>query len=286
MDQAEKLRQLINNRKNALKNRFRVITVSSGKGGVGKTNFVINLAIALRSKGHRVAILDADFGMANVDILFGIKSRYSIYDILYNDKTINDITTVTKEGIKIIPGGSGIKELSEIEESKRQKLIMELSKLQDIDILLVDTGAGMSNTVLNFVEVADDVIVITNSEPTALTDAYGLIKVIFNNKINNNISLVVNRVINTKEASETYEKLSRTIETFLDKDIKYLGYVVEDSRVGHAVKQQIPFYISYPRSEASLCMNRISQQILGENVQLKNTSIKDYFNKLLWIMRR
>jgi flagellar biosynthesis protein FlhG len=286
MDQASKLRQLVNVKNNSEAHRFRVITVSSGKGGVGKTNFVTNLAMALNRRGMRVAILDADFGMANVDILFGIKSRYSIYDILYGDKNIDDVAVTTSEGIKIIPGGSGINELSEIDEIKRQKLLDEFSKIENIDILLVDTGAGLSKTVLNFIEIADDVIIITNSEPTALTDAYGLIKVIIKKSINSNINVVINRVKNIKEAKETFEKLSKTVETFLNKKIKYLGFVTDDSKVSQAVKEQKPFYSMFPKSEASLCMQRISSEILGENQDFKSESIKEYINKLLRVMRR
>lgn len=286
MDQAARLRQLINVKNSSEKNRFRVITVSSGKGGVGKTNFVTNIAMALAKRGVRVGILDADFGMANIDILFGIKSRYSIYDILYNNKSIDDVGIETNHGIKIIPGGSGINELSELDDNKRKKLLDEFSKLQNIDILLVDTGAGLSKTVLNFVEIADEVIVITNAEPTALTDAYGLIKVIIKKKINSNINVVINRARNIKESRETFEKLFKTVETFLSTKIKYLGFVAEDLKVSQAVREQKPFYELYPKCEASLCIQRITSEILGENQPVKNDSIKEYIGKLLRVMGR
>jgi flagellar biosynthesis protein FlhG len=286
MDQATRLRQLINVKNSLDKNRFRVITVSSGKGGVGKTNFVTNIAMSLAKRGVRVGILDADFGMANIDILFGVKSRYSIYDILYNNKTIDDVGIITNHGIKIIPGGSGINELYEIDDDKRKKLMNEFSKLQNIDILLVDTGAGISKTVLNFVEIADEVIVITNAEPTALTDAYGLIKVIINKNINSNINVVINRARNIKEARDTFEKLFKTVETFLSAKIKYQGFVIEDLKVSQAVREQKPFYELYPKCEASLCIQRITSEILGENQPVKNDSIKEYIGKLLRVMGR
>jgi flagellar biosynthesis protein FlhG len=286
MDQASKLRQLVSTKNVSEKNKFRVITVSSGKGGVGKTNFVTNLAMSLNKRGIRVGILDADFGMANVDIIFGIKTRYSIYDMLYKGKSIDEVTAVTSEGIKIIPGGSGINELSELDEEKQKKLIEEFSKIENIDILLVDTGAGISKTVLNFVEIADDVIVLTNAEPTSLTDAYGLIKVIIKKNINSNINLVINRVRNIKEARETFEKLSKTVETFLSSKIKYLGFIAEDSKVGQSVREQKPFYMLYPKCEASICIQRVTSEILGEYNTPKNESIKDYFGKLLRVMGR
>lgn len=285
MDQAERLRRLMNSKPGATR-AFRVITVSSGKGGVGKTNFVINLALALQKKGFKVAILDADFGMANVDILFGVRSDYSIYDILYKDKKLEDIIVEVNEGIKIIPGGSGIKELCEINEAKRNRLLTELSKIQNIDFLLVDTSAGLSKVVLNFIGVADDVIVITNPEPTALTDAYGLIKVVVKSNASSNINIIINRAKNIVEAKDTFEKIFKTIEIFLNKKVKYLGFIKEDLKVGQAVREQKPFYEIYPNSEASLCINKISSELLGVEVKTENHSIKEYFNKLIRIMGR
>lgn len=286
MDQAAKLRNIINSRKSKAANKFKVITVSSGKGGVGKTNFVINLAIILRKRGLRVTVLDADFGMANVDILFGIKTTYSIYDILYNNKTIDDVTVTTDEGIRIIPGGSGIKELIDIDDTGRERLLSEFSKLEDTDILLIDTGAGISKTILNFVEFADDLIIITNPEPTSITDAYSLIKVIYKNSTNSNIGVVINRCKNIKEAKDTFGKLSMTVNAFLGKKLKYLGFISEDSKVGQAVREQKPFLVVYPKCEAGLCIQRISSEILGETDNTKNNSIREYINKLLKIMER
>jgi flagellar biosynthesis protein FlhG len=282
MDQADRLRNLIMQKnKSAKKTKFRVITVSSGKGGVGKTNFVINLAVSLRNKGLRITVLDADFGMADIDVLMGIKCNYTIYDMLYGNKHLEDIIVNADDGIKLISGGSGIKELANITDAKMKKLVDEFSKLQDVDILLVDTGAGLSKTVLKFIELADDVLIITNPEPTAITDAYGLIKVIYKNKLNDNIYLVINRVKNIKEAQDTYDKLSKTVYAFLSEKIKYLGFVSDDSKVRMSVVEQKPFFILYPRCSASLCIQKISSEILGEDDNIKNKSIKDYFIKFI-----
>ncbi|SKA86482.1 flagellar biosynthesis protein FlhG [Caloramator quimbayensis] len=285
MDQAYKLRNLINSKKQ-IENNFRVIAVSSGKGGVGKTNFAVNLAIALKKRGLRVSILDADFGMANVDILFGIKTRYTIYDILYNDKTIDDVYEMTEEGVKIIPGGSGISELFDLDDEKRKKIIDEFSKINDIDILIIDTGAGLSKTTLTLLNFADDIIVITNSEPCSLTDAYSLIKVICRENIKSNIGVVVNRAKNIIEGRETFNKLSNAIKIFLDKEIKYLGYICEDHRVINAVREQKPFISMYPRCEAGLCINKITSEILGTCDNNKNATVKEYFSKILKFMGR
>lgn len=287
MDQADRLRKIIEIKKKKTERcSFRVITVSSGKGGVGKTNFVGNLAVVLQKKGFKVAILDGDLGMANVNILFGINTHHSVYDILYEGKSIDEIIITTNEGIKIIPGGSGIFELSEIDEAKRSKLLEEFSKMQDIDILLIDNSAGVSKLMMNLIEIADDMIVITNPEPTSITDAYGLIKIILNEGINKKISIVINRAKDIIEARETYGKISKAVKFFLNEEINYLGFISEDSKVRKAVKEQQPFVNIYPKTEASICLYSIASILIGENTQSKNHSIKDYINKLVKIMGR
>lgn len=286
MDQAAKLRNLINDRKQKKYNNFKVIAISSGKGGVGKTNIAINLSIALGMRGLRVMILDADFGMANIDILFGIKTQYTIYDILYKDKTIDEVYAMTDEGVKIIPGGSGISELFDIDEDKRKKLINEFSKIDDIDILIIDMGAGLNKTSLSLLQFADEIIVVTNPEPCALTDAYSLIKILVNQGVKSNINIIVNRAKNLVEGRETFEKLSKTIKVFLNAQVKYLGYISEDSKVKNAVKEQKPFISLYPKCEAGLCIQRISSEILGLENKTQNSTIKEYMSKIFSFIGR
>ncbi|MCX7904262.1 MAG: MinD/ParA family protein [Caloramator sp.] len=281
MDQAENLRKLVNNRASQKKNRFRVITVTSGKGGVGKSSFVVNLAVALKLRGLKVAILDADIGMANVDIMYGVKSKYSLFDLVFKNKSINEIIEVTQEDIKIIPGGSGLKDIVDLDDTQREKLINEFEKLDDIDVLIVDTGAGVSKTILNFVGISDEVIVITTPEPTALTDAYSLIKIIKNKFEDANINVVVNKVRNIKEARETFEKLSNAVNIFLKSKISYRGFLFEDKRVPLSIIEQRPYLIMYPKAEASMCIMKIASDVIGIEKDNKNTTIKDVFFKLL-----
>lgn len=286
MDQAQRLRQLIERKRNEhmLSKSFKVITVSSGKGGVGKTSFVVNLATSFASRGLNVCILDADFGMANVDIMFGCLSKYSIYDVLTDNKKLSEVIVKTEDGVNIIPGGSGLKKIFNIDDESKNKLFESLDELSNIDILIIDTGAGASDNVLKFIEIADEVIIITNSEPTALTDAYSLIKIISLNEINQNISIVINRVKNKNEAEETFNKINYTVRNFLGKNLNFLGYLIEDNRVGQAIKKQIPYFREYPNCDLSLSLKMIASRILGENKNNKNKSIKDYFLKLFKVV--
>lgn len=289
MDQAQKLRQLVEKKKQELKKqRFKVITVSSGKGGVGKTSFVVNFATALSKRGLKVCILDADFGMANVDIMFGCMSKFSIIDVLEGTKSIDEIILKTVEGVEIIPGGSGLSKIFTIDEDKKSELLSQFEKLSDYDILIIDTGAGASENVLKFIEIADEVIIITNSEPTALTDAYSLIKIIHLNSLNSNINVVINRAKNIQEAEETYNKISYTVKTFIGKNIDFLGFIVEDLRIGQAIKKQIPYILEHPNTEFSLCINRIVSKLLGaeESNKSKYNSFKEYISKLFKVVGR
>lgn len=284
MDQAARLRELVES-KSEKNQSFKVITVSSGKGGVGKSNFVVNLAISLKSKGKNVAILDADFGMANIDILLGITSHYNIYDILKKDKSILDIMVETSEGIKIIPGGSGISKLSNLTEDEENLIVKEFDKLSDIDVLIIDTGAGIGHNVINFIRMADDVIIITNSEPTSIADAYGLIKVTSKSVLEDKLSVIVNRALDSREADETYRKISTTSKKFLGVNLKYLGYILEDQSVSLAVRKQEPFVKSFPKAKASKCVEVISGRIIGEVGNNVNSSVKGYISRLFNLMR-
>lgn len=283
MDQAEKLRQIISSKKTAKDKppQIRVITVSSGKGGVGKTNFAVNLALGLIGKGFKVAVLDGDLGMANVNVLLGLKCQLTIYDVLYNNKHIDDVIYTSPEGLKVIPGGSGIAELINISEDMARKLVNEFSRLKDIDFLIIDTGAGASKLLLDFINTADRAIIVTNPEPTAITDAYGLIKIIVNSGISTNLSLIINRAVNIKDARDAFNKLAYPIEYFLGTKVDYLGYICDDSRVMRSVRSQVPFILGYPNCEASLCIKSICSELIGERKTSKSASMGDFIGKLL-----
>jgi flagellar biosynthesis protein FlhG len=261
-DQASELRELASREKRNKK--IRVLAVTSGKGGVGKTNFTINLALALTEYGQRVIILDGDLGLANVDIAFGLTARYTIEHLLSGEKTIEQIILVGPRGIGIIPGGSGVQELANLERAKLTNVISNLGRLENMaDLLIIDTGAGLGNIVTNFLRAADDIILVTTPEPTALTDAYGLLKSLRKEANEVPIHVVVNRVRTEVEAQATFKRLDIAVRKFLHGSINMMGWIYDDSFMGRSVMQQEPLGISYPESSAYRCIQWIAGTVTG-----------------------
>ncbi len=290
-DQAEKLREIINHLK-AQQTKpedmgyrtNKVITVTSGKGGVGKTNISVNLSIDLVKKGYRVLILDADLGLSNIELLFGITPKYTLLDLINKDMNILDIVNTGPMGIKFISGGSGIEQLVNMEDKELETMIKKISQLDKIaDIILVDTGAGISKNVTNFIIAADEVILVTTPEPTSVTDAYTLLKTIVHKEGKKDIKLLVNRVESEREALATINKICFATETFLQMQLKSLGYVSYDENVIKSVKQQEPFILNYPKTIASRQIKQIAGKLMDkETKDTKETpGIKIFFRKLI-----
>ncbi len=293
-DQAEKLREIINDIKNTstgnLSNNTinksagpRVITVTSGKGGVGKTNFTVNLGIRLSQLGLRVVIIDADLGLANIDVVMGRMTKYNLSDVINNNKDILEILEEGPGGVKFTSGGSGVQELVKLDKSQLFDLLMKLGKLdEEADIILIDTGAGLSDSVLSFVHASREVIIVTTPEPTSITDAYALIKTISNRDKSKNIKIVVNRVDNSAEAFNILDKLNVVTEKFLGIKLQRLGYIINDNIVSKAVKQQQPFIISFSKSEPSKNMAEIADTLL-KNLEVNTNTVSGFrmfINKL------
>ena len=268
MDQAESLRSMVQIRNSGLIKQqnlaSRVITVTSGKGGVGKTNFTVSLAIYLQRQNKRVAILDADFGLANIELLFGVIPKYSLADVLLGGKMIEEVITEGPSGIKFISGGSGLKDLANISERQMAYLIDNFEYLDSIsDIILVDTGAGISKSVINFVKASNETVIVTTPEPTSITDAYALIKTIREEESDiPEFKIVVNKVDNIKEGIEIYDKLQKVSAKFLDIKLDYLGSIPYDNNLVKAVKQQRPAAVSFPNSPFSKSLEAMSAKIL------------------------
>ncbi|MBS3909694.1 MAG: MinD/ParA family protein [Actinobacteria bacterium] len=240
----------------------RIIAVSSGKGGVGKSNLVANLGIALAMRGRKVVILDADLGMANIDVLFGINPKYNLQHLVDGSKSINDILVDGPESIKIVPGGSGIPELANLSDENQQKLIENFVYLdEEADIALIDTGAGISKDIIAFILAARETLVITTPEPTAITDAYGLIKVLTQRDIEVDIKIVVNMVSSEKEGREIADRITMASKQFLNKHIDTIGFIITDPSVNMSVRKQKPLLTLYPSSRASKCIKEIAAKL-------------------------
>ncbi len=295
-DQADRLRQLIDSLKRqtlnqepvqqgaANKKAARVIAVTSGKGGVGKTNLVVNLALALSKLGMRVAILDADLGLANIEVLLSITPRYTLVDVMHGRKSMIEVLCSGPNNIKFISGGSGVEELTKLKEEQLRKFVENISLLDSIsDIVLIDTGAGLSESVMSFVMGADEVLLVTTPEPTAIADGYAMIKFIFNRDPNKIIKMVVNKAENPAEAIDVLGRLCLVTEKFLQLKVYPLGYILEDDSVTRSVKMQQPFFLSFPKSQAARCIYEISQKLvksdLREDVR-PVSGIKSFVNRL------
>ncbi len=271
MDQAEKLRKMVKEQA-APRNVARVITVTSGKGGVGKSSISVNLAIALSRLGKRVIVLDADFGLANVEVMLGIRPQYNLADLIFRGKTLTDIITEGPENIGFISGGSGIQELTNLSKDQIVYLIHKLVELDErADIIIIDTGAGIADSVLEFVAASSEVLLVATPEPTSITDAYALLKTL-NRKTDISlqdtvIKMIANRIDNDEEGKELYDKLSLVVNKFLSLKLEYLGALPLDSSVSKAVMKQKPVLMLYPNSQFSrmvfsfantLCENDVS----------------------------
>ncbi|MGB9697788.1 MAG: MinD/ParA family protein [Thermodesulfobacteriota bacterium] len=254
MDQAEQLRIMMNKQTFISPDKFpRLISISSGKGGVGKTNIVVNLALALAKLRKKVLIFDADMGLANVNILLGLVCPYNIEHLLKREKKMEDILVAGPEGINILPASSGFLEIGRLPESQQHFLINELHQvMKAVDILLIDTAAGISANVVYFNLAAEETIVVLTPEATSLADAYALIKILFAEHGKKNFSILVNAARNSQEAEEVFKKITKVVHHFLgDLTLDYLGFIPFDSRIGEAVRQQRAVLDLFPQARCS-----------------------------------
>ena len=293
MDQAEKLRKIMNSNifntkeEELFDKKAKVISISSGKGGVGKTNFAINLAISLRKLGNRVVIIDADIGLGNVEILSGISLKNTISDIVFSNKNIMEIMGDGPEGIKIISGGSGLKELSLLKDENLPYLISEIDKLQSIvDYIIIDTGAGISPVVIDFIMASSGVIVVSTGDPTSIMDSYILIKSLITSGFKGDINIVANLIKNKNEANEVYNKLNNATNNFLRVQTNFLGYIERNELVNTAVRNQIPFTVSHPLSPTSKRIMNIAENIIDNKGQSEPNVNISFAKKLLNIFKR
>lgn len=266
MDQANTLRRIVQHRQRnssqlqtPLKAAPRVIAVTSGKGGVGKTNTVLNLSLALSRLQRRVLLLDADMGLANVDVLLGLTPRYTLEHVLSGERDVNDVMLHGPHGLRILPSSSGISELSELSPDEQTRLFGELSRIDDeVDYLFIDTGAGISSNVLRFNACAGEVYLVVSPEPTAMTDAYALMKLLAVKYHVHRFGLIANQVNSEQDGRNVYERLNRVCSQYLQARLAYLGSVPFDRHIHRAVRLQRALMDAFPQAPAARSLSRIA----------------------------
>jgi flagellar biosynthesis protein FlhG len=283
MDQAENLRNIIKLQNQKTVGTSRVIAVTSGKGGVGKSNTSVNLALQFQRQGKRTIIFDADFGLANVEVMFGVIPKYNLGDMMFKGKELKEIITEGPEGVGFISGGSGIARLVNLDKEQVKRLVNKLSELDELaDVIIIDTGAGISSSVMEFLVTSPETILVTTPEPASITDSYALLKALSMNEDfdpeRSRVRLIANKVDSEREGQSLYDKLSAVSSRFLNIDLEYLGAVPFDNSVTKSVMNQKPVTLMYPNASSTKCYEDIvnvleNKEILPHN----NIGIRNFF---------
>jgi flagellar biosynthesis protein FlhG len=261
---------------------LRVITVASGKGGVGKTNLAANLAVALARRGTRVCVLDADLGLANIDVLFGLSPAASLLDVLRGDRRIADVIVDGPAGVRVIPAASGAESLTALGPVDHLRLLDEVDELDgSLDVLLIDAAAGISANVLHFTAAAADALVVITPEPTALADAYALMKVLAARHGRRDFLVAVNMAAGAADAEAAFARLARAAERFLGIRLEYQGYVPYDDAVPRAVRQQLPVVLAAPGAPASLALGLLARRLVERAPSAPTGGVQYFFERLL-----
>lgn len=261
--------------------RRRTIAFTSGKGGVGKSNLVLNTGLVLARHGRRVALLDGDLGLANLTVLLGQAPKYDLRDVIAGDKRMRDIVMRGPHGLLVVPAGSGVAELANLSELERSALFEQLRDVEEsVDFLLIDTGAGISDTVLSLILASDESVVVTQPEPTALADAYALMKVVIQNFPAYPFHVLINMVRDGKQARQVQRSLAEILTRFLGYTPGDAGFVVMDSWVAQAVVQQVPFTVLAPRGPATRCIEELAGRLLGNEGTAAAVSGKTFWERV------
>ncbi len=274
-DQAQELKKMMTR-------KTRIIAITSGKGGVGKSNLSVNMAIAYAQQGKKVTLIDGDLGMANVNVLMNIVPQYNLMHVINKQKTMQEIINDTEFGIKFIAGANGFSKIANLTVDELDYFAKQFSMLGNSDIIIIDTGAGIANNVLQFVAAADEVYVVTTPEPTAITDAYGIIKIITTELVDRemNIKLLVNRVHSADEGKRISERIINIAGQFLNKKVDYIGFVYDDPVVQASVIRQKPFIVVNPTSKPAQCIKHIVGRI-EKNDNGTSEGVSSFLKKFL-----
>jgi flagellar biosynthesis protein FlhG len=287
-DQASQLRELKNAQQPQRRSLARVITVTSGKGGVGKSNTAINLAIQFKKMGKRVIILDADFGLANIEVMFGAVPKHNLADLIYQGMNIKDIITWGPNEVGFISGGSGIAGMSNLNREHLTYIVQNLAELDAItDVIIVDTGAGISDAVLEFLVASGEILLVTTPEPTSITDSYSLLKALSrHNRFspeNSQVKVIANKVENASEGQALFNKLNAVVARYLKLPLTYLGAVPEDPMLSKAVMQQMPVSIQTPNAKSAMAYEQIAQTLMNKEMSrtVKRRGMAAFFSHIV-----
>ena len=288
MDQAEQLRNIIKANNQPQRPLARVITVTSGKGGVGKSNTAINLAIQFRKMGQRVIILDADFGLANIEIMFGAVPKHNLCDLIYQGKNIKEIITWGPMEVGFISGGSGIAGMSNLSRDYLNYIVQNLVQLVEMaDTIIIDTGAGISDAVLEFLVASGEILLVTTPEPTSITDSYSLLKALNRHPRysgeTTSVKVIANKVADEEEAKALFAKLEAVVVRYLRVPVTYLGMIPQDQLLARAVMQQMPVSLENPRARSTLAYEELAAKLMNKelNRNLTKRGMAAFFSHII-----
>ncbi|MFA5903790.1 MAG: MinD/ParA family protein [Desulfobacula sp.] len=259
----------------------RIITITSGKGGVGKTSISLNLSLALAAEGFKVCLFDADLGLANVNILTGIYPKKDLESVISGHSNLNDILIRDYQGIDIIPGSSGVEKLADLTRTETGTLISAFLDLEAYDFFIFDTSAGISSQVLSFCMASHEIILVVTTEPTSLTDAYSMLKVLSKCGYDRPVKVIVNQVASGKAAQKAYASLKQTVDRFLAAKIEPLGIIASDKNVRASVISQTPFFILFPDTVASRCITGIAEKLIKNNGKAADMPVEFFWDRCL-----
>jgi len=280
-DQASQLRHLATRKRG--RKGIRIIAVSSGKGGVGKTNICANLAVALTQMNKKTVIVDADMGLANIDVLLRLHPKFNLEHLINGEKSIKEIIIEGPAGIKIVPSASGNQSLTELDSEQRSKFIQGFAEFEDnVDFLLIDTAAGISKNVTDFIVAAGEVIVVATPEPTSFTDAYALIKTMEHISKKVKFSLLVNMAESVEQAQQIEEKFILVTERFLTVKVEKLGFILKDPAVTNAVRKQVSFVLNNTKCKASTCIKVLANKLCNY-CSSNNKTLADFAGQIMEI---